>query len=186
MCVIHALRSCAFPVAVRHLRRAGCGVVYWLCRGRWWTFAAFSLGHKKRRPNGRLFFCLEKGLLSDSDVCYLTVLHIFVGSVDARDGLQQVVVFELTTEVKAFQSGRIKTGEQHIENDKDVDGHILLEVLDNLFACLLVLRVMEDKSGLHIQSVLACLIQFILNFIEIFVKFSVSSHIERYPGNFTV
>ena len=81
------------------------------------------------------------------DVCKVneeSIAHLLIRAIDARDGLQQIVVFEFTTEIQAFESWCIKSGEEHVENDEHIYGHVFLEVLDYLLSSLFVLVVVQD------------------------------------------
>ena len=56
------------------------------------------------------------------------------------------MVFELSAEIQAFQSWGVKSCKEHIEDNEQVDGHVLLEVLDDLLASLLVVAVVENQA----------------------------------------
>ena len=88
---------------------------------------------------GRVGFV--KVLFDVCEVHYVPVLVVFVGAVDTRQRLEQVVVFEFSTEVQTFESGCVEPGEKHVEDDQDVYGVVLLEVFDDLLLGVFVIAV---------------------------------------------
>ena len=76
----------------------------------------------------------------------IAISVVLVWTVHTGEGLQQVMVFELSTEIQAFQAWRIKSCQEHIEDNEQVNGHVLLEVLDDLLASLLVVAVVENQA----------------------------------------
>ena len=96
---------------------------------------------------GLLKVALYVGKIDD-----IAISVVLVRTVHTGEGLQQVVVLQFSTEIQTFQSGCVKSGKEHIEDNEQVDGHVLLEVLDDLLACLLVVAVVEYQS--HFQRLL--------------------------------
>ena len=51
----------------------------------------------------------------------------FIRSVDSCNCLQQIMVFQFSTKIQAFLSWCIKSGKKHIENDKNINCHIIFD-----------------------------------------------------------
>ena len=56
---------------------------------------------------------------------------------------------QFAAEVQFLEPGRIKTGEEHIVDNQEIDGFLLLELVDENLAGLFVTLVVEDKFCSH-------------------------------------
>ena len=74
------------------------------------------------------------------------------------------MILELTTEIEFLQPRCIKSGEEHVVDDENVHGHVLLEVGDDGLARLLIFLVMENK--LCTKSVAGCYAELRLHFVD--------------------
>ena len=63
------------------------------------------------------------------------------------------MVFQLSAEIQPFQPRSIKSGQEHIENDQYVNGHILLEILDDLLSGVLIITIVQYQSCLEVRRV---------------------------------
>ena len=105
-------------------------------------------------------------LLYVREVDDIAIPVITIGPVDPRDGLEQVVVAQLASKVKALQPWRVKSCQQHVEDDQDVHLEVILEISDNASAGFLVVAVIEDQARLEVALAGSVLIQFLLDIIK--------------------
>ena len=110
---------------------------------------------------GLLEIALNIGKIYD-----ISILIVLVWSVYTSNSLQQIMVFQLSAEIQPFQARSIKSCQEHIENDQYVNGHILLEILDDLLSGVLIITIVQDQSCLEVRGLRRIGIQFTLNIIK--------------------
>ena len=110
---------------------------------------------------GLLEIALNIGKIYD-----ISILIVLVWSVYTSNSLQQIMVFQLSAEIQPFQARSIKSCQEHIEYDQYVNGHILLEILDDLLSGILIITIVQYQSCLEVRGLRRIGIQFTLNIIK--------------------
>ena len=113
------------------------------------------------------FICFLKIPFYICKINDITIMVFFIWSVDSCNCLQQIMVFQFSTKIQAFQSWCIKSGKKHIENDKNINCHIIFEVINNLISCIFVITIVKYKSSSQMTFHRNIFIKFRLNFIKI-------------------
>ena len=76
------------------------------------------------------------------------------------------MVFQLSAEIQPFQPRSVKACQEHIEYDQYVNGHILLEILDDLLSGVLIITIVQDQSSLEMRRVRRIGIQLTLYIVK--------------------
>ena len=124
---------------------------------------------------------LVKILLDVGKVNQESAFHILVRAIHACNCLQQIMIFDFSTEIQSLKTRSVKARQQHVENNQNINRVVLLEIVDNLLAGFLVIAIEENQARFQVDFLDAVFIEFVLNLIEELVQ--VSSLFRRFSNN---
>ena len=90
---------------------------------------------------GFVEFAFDVGKIDD-----VAVAVMFVGAVDAGQGLQKIVGFDEPAQIEFFQARRVKAGQKHVVHKQDV-GFACFEVFNPLVAFVLSADIVQYQRG---------------------------------------
>ena len=94
---------------------------------------------------------LDEVLLDVCKVDDIAVLEVPERTVHARQRLKERMSVQLAAEVEFLEPRRVKTGQQHVVDDQEIDGLFLLVLFDRDLAFKLVAFVVEDQYRLELR-----------------------------------